>query len=146
MGTQTIRGGHSPHILVDMRCGKVKNGGLCYELARENGGLRTNIVHSGTDFLGIRGVSGTRYCENAHALPMMDTSGWHSGWLRAAMNGLNGKKFENVGLRNGKIFKICLATKNGDALDRNIFVICENDMLRNRNLGLKMGVSRTAHT
>ena len=30
-----------------------------------------NIGHSGTDFIGIRGVSGTRYCEkNGHALPM----------------------------------------------------------------------------
>ena len=27
-----------------------------------------------------------------------------------------------------------------------IFVICENDMLRSGNLGLKMGVSRAAHT
>ena len=36
--------------------------------------------------------------------------------------------------------------KNGDALERNIFVIRENDMLRNGNLGLKMGVSPAAHT
>ena len=45
-----------------------------------------------------------------------------------------------------KIFKICLATKNGDAPERNIFVICEKDMFRSGNLGLKMGVSRTTHT
>ena len=55
--------------------------------------------------------------------------------------------FENDGLRNGpKNVKICRSTKIGDALERNSFVICENDMLRNGNLGLKMGVSRAAHT
>ena len=42
--------------------------------------------------------------------------------------------------------KICLATKNGDALEQKYFAICENDMLQNGNLGLKMGVSHAAHT
>ena len=36
--------------------------------------------------------------------------------------------------------------KNGDAPERIFLVICENDMLRNGNSGLKMGVSRAAHT
>ena len=35
---------------------------------------------------------------------------------------------------------------NGDAPERNNFVICENDMLRSGYLGLKMGFSRAAHT
>ena len=73
----------------------------------------------------------------------MDASGWHSGWPWAAMNGFQGlsrtkRIFENDNLRNDKKFKICFSTKNSDALERNIFVICENDMLRNGNLGLKM--------
>ena len=35
---------------------------------------------------------------------------------------------------------------NGDALERIFSVICENDMLWSGNLGLKMGVSKMAHT
>ena len=53
-------------------------------------------------------------------------------WL--AVNGMNGKTFWKQ-WSLGKKCKICLATKNGDALERNIFVICENDMLQNRKLG-----------
>ena len=56
--------------------------------APELGVSGTNIGHSGTDFVGIKGISGTRYCENVHVL-VMD----RRIWLRAAMNGLNGKKF-----------------------------------------------------
>ena len=59
----------------------------------------------------------------------------------AAINDLNVLKenFENDGLRSGKM-------QNGDALERKYFAICENDMLRNGNLGLEMGVSPVAHT
>ena len=35
--------------------------------------------------------------------------------------------------------------KNGDAPEQTIFVICENDILRSGNLGMKMGVSRAEH-
>ena len=42
----------------------------------------TNIGHSGTDFVGIRGVSGTRYYENACALPM-DGRVWLALWVAA---------------------------------------------------------------
>ena len=48
------------------------------------------------------------------------------------------------GLRNGKIRQKML---NGDAPERIFFlVICKTYMLRNGNSGLKMGVSRAAHT
>ena len=40
--------------------------------------------------------------------------------------------------------KICLATKNGEGLERNFFAICE--MICDGNLRLKIGVSPTAHT
>ena len=33
-----------------------------------------------------------------------------------------------MGLRNGKKCKIFLATKNGYALEKKMFAICENDM------------------
>ena len=46
----------------------------------------TNIGHSGTNFVGIRAVSGTRYCEKCACVAHGWTSGWHSGWPRAAMN------------------------------------------------------------
>ena len=32
--------------------------------------LTLDSGHYGTDFVGIKGVSGARYCENAHALSM----------------------------------------------------------------------------
>ena len=48
---------------------------------------RTNVGHFGTDFVGIRGVSGTRYCVKcagvALALPM---DGRLAGWPEAATN------------------------------------------------------------
>ena len=70
-----------------MRCGKVKNGG---------GGSGTNIGHSGTDFVGLRGSLELDIVKNAHVLPMDGRlAGWHPGWPRAGMN-------ENDGLRNGK--------------------------------------------
>ena len=53
----------------------------------------TNIRHSGTDFVGIRGSLELDIVKMRMRSPWMDASGWHSGWQRAAMNGLNGKKF-----------------------------------------------------
>ena len=48
---------------VVMCCGKVKNGGLRNGWSVKMGVSGTNIGHPATDFVGIRGVSGTRYCE-----------------------------------------------------------------------------------
>ena len=96
----------------------------------------TNIGHSGTD-------------------------GWMSGWHSVTGRGevMNCKvqlvtawterNFEKDGLRNQQICcKICLAIKNGDAVrgTKLFYHICENDMHRDKNLGLKMGVSSVAHT
>ena len=73
---------------------------------------------------------------NAHALAM-------DGRVWPASNGLNRNNyFENDGLRNGKKCKICLATKNGDALEQNLW----KWYAPKRNLELKMGVSRAVHT
>ena len=66
--------------------------------------------------------------------------------LSVISNSLNGKKFWKRWSPERQKCKICLATKNGDALKQYIFAICENHMHRNRNLDLKMGVSPAAHT
>ena len=67
-------GGFSTHIMVGMCHRKVTNGGGgggSGTSSRVKMGVSgTHIGHSGIDFVGIRGVSGTRYCENARALPM----------------------------------------------------------------------------
>ena len=82
--------------------------------------------------------------------PWLDASGWQSCWPWAAMNGLKFGIFKNdiqfPEQQQKKKKKICLSTQNCDALERNIFVICENYMIRNENLGLKMEVSRATHT
>ena len=68
---------------------------------------------------------------------------WLALWLAAGGDEwLEWKEIlKTMGEKNSKKCKICLPTKNSDALERNIFVFCENYMLRNGNLGLKMGVS-----
>ena len=59
--------------------------GYVYHRKVKMEGSDTRIGHS--DFVGIRGVSGTRYYENAHALRHGWTShGRHSGWPRVAIN------------------------------------------------------------
>ena len=65
--------------MVGMCRGKVKNGGggPPERLERENGGRWSGI----TDFVGIRGVSGTRYCDNC----VCSGHGWTSGWHSAGM-------------------------------------------------------------
>ena len=71
--------------------------------------------------------------------PWMDV--WLALWLAAGGDERleTERNFENDGLRNGKNYKICLATKHSDALERKIFSICENDMLRSGNLGFENG-------
>ena len=49
--------------------GKVKNWGSRTSSSVKMGVSGTNIAYSGTDIIRISGVSGTRYCENTHALP-----------------------------------------------------------------------------
>ena len=73
---------------------------------------------------------------------------WMDVWLAAGGDKQHERKeiLRTMVPGTAKKCKICLATKNGDVLEQNIFVICENDMLWNRNLGLKMGVSSAAHT
>ena len=59
------------------------------------------------------------------------------GWVLKAGRGQ--RNFENYGLRNGKKIKMVM-------LRSGIFWHWWNDMLRTGNLGLKIGVSRAAHT
>ena len=121
----------------------------------------TYIGHSGTDFVGIRAGGGGGggsldlvIVGNVHAL-LMDghLAGTLAGRGRRLLTvkcnlvtAWTERNFENDGLRDGKKCKICLATKNGDAVKQKIFAICENDMHRNWNLGLKIKVSPAAHT
>ena len=86
----------------------------------------TNIGHSGTYLVG--GVFGTRYCEKcacvAHWSRLAGTlAGSRRRWTVQCnySNGLNGFFFFFYNaLWKGKQFKICLATKTCDALERNI--------------------------
>ena len=127
-------GGHSPHILVGMWRGKV---------FKKMGVSGTNTGHSGT--IGIREVSGTWHCENAHALPMDGRV-----WLAAGGDKRLKRKEILITMVSGttppppkkKKSKFCLSTKHCDALERNIFSFVR----MNGNLGLKLGVARAAHT
>ena len=127
-------GGYSSQILVGMCRGKVKNGqGLRFE--RENAGLRNELE----PFWAWKCESPERPLTRGAA----ERFAFGLSRLWEAMNGLKIRNFENYGLRNGKISKKnvkrwCSGT--------DFLVICENDMLRNGNSGLKMGVSRAAHT
>ena len=135
-------GGYSPQILVGMSRGKVKNGqGLRNELPveRKNAGLRNELdpfwawkwesselpgrvwLTRGAAERCVRAepaVGGDERVEIKEILKMMV-----SGKAKSA------KRCKMVMLRNGFFLEIC-----------------ENDMLRYGNSGLKMGVSRAAHT
>ena len=79
----------------------------------------TNIGHSRTEFVGIRGsleldiVNGRLH-------------GWHSGWPRATMNGLNGKN-----VKSACHLKLVMLCRNE--------TFCDNYMHRNGKLGVKNG-------
>ena len=102
--------------------------------------------HSRTDFvLGRRGggggVSGSRYCEKSHALPMDGRV-----WLAA----VGDERLERKEILKTMVSGTAKNVKSAFQLKmvmlwKELFVICENDMLRNGNLGLKMGVSGAAH-
>ena len=149
-------GGTHPTFWVGMCRGKVKNGGS---------GTSSSVKMwvSGTTYwtlwnwlcIGIKGEGSLEPDIVKMRMIVLPMDGrvwlalWLAEWLWVAMNCLNGKKCWKRWSpeRQNRRSKICLSAENGVALKRNIFVICENYMHRNENLGLKMamGVSRTAH-
>ena len=117
-----VRGGggvHLPHIMVGMCHRKVKNGGGGSgrtSSSEKMGVSRTNIGHSGTNFVGIRGGGGSLELDivkNVHALPM---DGHVAGTLAGRGRRWTVKchlvmawtenYFENDGLRSGKSVKL----------------------------------------
>ena len=73
----TPGGGHSPHILVGMCRGKVKNGGLRnYSSSVKIEVSGTNIGHPGTDFAGIRGSLELDVVKMRMRCPWMYTPGY----------------------------------------------------------------------
>ena len=86
--------------------------------------------------------------------PWMDAPGWpltpgsaqklrvRAGCSKPAVGGddrLERKEMLKMVSGTAKKIEICLATKNGDAPEPDIFVTCENDMLRSGNVWLKWG-------
>ena len=128
-------GGYSSQILVGMGRGKVKNGP----------GLREEAPD-------LAWKCGLRNCQ--------DASGWRSGrsltsgWAGPAVGGNQTRwKLKKTLSKLKKVWKWWYRLRNGKIRQNNIkwwcsgtdfLVICENDMLRNGNLGLKMRVSRAA--
>ena len=132
-------GGYSPQILVGICRGKVKNGqglrnGLSVE--RENVGLRNELEpfwawKCGAPELAWAFLSVKMRISGTAANPGGDERVQIKEILKMMVSGTakSAKKCKMVMLRNGLFL-----------------VIYENYMLQNGNSGLKMGVSRAAHT
>ena len=86
------------------------------------------------------------YCEKCACVACGWTSGWPWAMNCKTSNGLNGKTWcRTCRSPERQKCKFYRAAKNGDALERKMFAICESDMHWNGNLGVKIRASPAAH-